>query len=1251
MDASNSPEQQNNQQQAREAASRIAAEVRDSNNARYAAVDKISNDAERQRQRDLLDAEISNSIRARMRDQIARDKADVGTTDSPENIKAKADDAKRSLLEIKDLNEKNRVNVVDRRSQFLLDKIVEQIKNGEITDQGVLDVERILGKHLIDGIVFSQPGEQMSDFEKDLKTYYEINPIAATPLVRNLLQNPETYGYGDPKSLSDKISPSKQEETPTEQEDDQKNKPQKEMTEADMDMQRFQADYQYYQNRFTNEQLKLISAFYSPEAIVNYMEKLSIGDDQDKSFLTTQQVKERKEQLKKDIEEYYQKNNKTFEPGNSLEDQVEKHWGEEVSEMMNWRMSDIVNQLFLELQQKSPHKFYEQIMQEDIFTGPSMIQKKIQTAINALMTRVDQLEGKDANSTELTQRMAKLQLYRYATKGHEIEERSDDPNDKNKKIYPRIKPIPYGEKINLGVFIEYVNMTIDQTIHKTEYFHNARAIYKHPPGEKGFYQKLGDFAEQLQGTDIEEILMLPDGQYVLEAYQLYEKMLQEDFAQMDHRHRPDQLTNKLERVNSEIEEEVIAQLIKFYPDLSRQRVKNIVNNAVGVSRGMFLTEAEQSAYADPVDSEGKGMVASYSTNDAGSLNAFNPMHTIMRWQGEHNFNAMYFMPVKGESGPWDHRKAWKNMQKYMDSFYVGKGRGVGKNGLPEEVFADSMMNIGKIGGPGIRKGWRMKQALEGHFVYDDDGTIDAPNTFQAMEAIGYEALYNFVNLKQAGPGLMKATEKINPKELKERKKLFTYIYKKYFYTGDSQDFQESEFDNYMTELQKKGEEKALKAMKGEVRGRENEKGSLSAGSWEEQVAYETSQMFLENMLAHYTAARMPTKFLRIDKNRLHKDGIGNWERVWREFRDRKDNPWQRKDFDHVMKDLGTAEMLLRRQIGKIIRDQIKFDKDWTLDKIDEIRDLPHRLTSNKIRELLSENSSENPNRENKTFKNKDEIDRVVELYEHIMKDFENNEYLDNKGYKEISDFKFTFGLEDTDLSLMAFRGTGPRMAARAIKDTATIETVIVPWIINMPLVLNEIAISGKNDFTPIIKYMREAQKAITDVNGVEDTYEFMYKLAGTAINYFKKDAMAKPLFGLFRLGKINSIAGQYAGRSSAVVEWDSRDIDRFIITMESYGLLKNSPYNLQAKGNNDEFSGGLWEDRWVINPLTKKPMKWGKKRHVDYKYNSLRLRKEHGADGKAIMWDYVNQFLPLAVILLLWKYIKDALDETEGKKK
>jgi len=1226
------PPEKSMQQQAQEAADHAIKQIRSSYQAKFAEIDNIKDDGERTRAR----AALAQEAKARLSEEIrqATSSAESGQADKPEDIKEKAKGAKRIFLEVKELS-KEGINVVNSKSQLIVDKIVEKIKSGEITDQGALAIERNIGKQLIEGVVFSKQGEQLSETEKGLKDLYQVDRLTAEQIIGNIALNPETYGTTREDFLK-KLDL----QTP-------ENNTSSQIGQAieEMSAKAFEGDLgQYYRGRFTKEQTEVISTFYSPEAFVDFMERLNSGDDNGgENFLKISEVQKRKHDIEHHIKEYYEKNNKALTEG-ELKDQVERHWGEEVSEMMSWKMSEVVNQLFLELQQKSPHKFYEEIMQEDMFYGPGTIQKRIQSAMNSLMTKIGQIEAHKDESDPLYQKLKKLELhlYRHAEEKPWIDERDG-------KKYPRLKPLPYGKRVSTSDFIQYLGATVDHTIHKAEYFHNSRAMYGHPAGEKGFYNQLGGFAELLKGTDIDEIMLLPDGQYIMQAYQLYEKFLEEDFASLDWRHRPDQFQNELERVNSKLENEIFEQLKSFYPHLSKERVHNIVNSAVGISRGMFLTEAEKSAYADPVDAEGKGMVASYSTNDAASLNVFNPLHNALRWQGEHNWNMMYFMPVGGQPGKmWDHKKAWDNMAMYMDSFVARQGRD--KSKLPE-LFADAMLDINKVGGPNKRKGWRMNYSFDGHYVWDADNTINASETFKAMEAIGYEGIAHLINSDEMWSKLLEATEKTAPDQAKERKDLFRYIYKRYF-SEDQNKFQESDLDNYLAKLRSEGEKKALTKIKKNKGTTSIGEESIIKGSWEEQVAYETSKLFLKNTLAHYVASRMPTKFLRIDRNRFTENGISRWERIQKELN--KDQGWDIAKFDMVMKDLEMTEMLFGREKSRLIREQMSFNKDLTLN---EIGNLPSKLDEAMIRKLLSMDS-----RGENEFKKPEEIQRVVDLWRHINKDYNNEQFLDGEGATKIKEYKFTFGLEDTDISLIPYRGTGPRMVARAIKDIGSIEATVTPWLLKMPQVMSELAVNGKHDFSPIIEYLRTAQKAIFDVHGSEGAQEFVYKIAGTVINYFKKDGMAKPLFGLLRLGKRNSMAAEYAGRSSGVWEWDSRDIDRFCVALESYRLLPLNPYDSNkterakldkktGKWVKGKFIGGQPEDRWIKLPFLKNPIKFGKKRHIDFIHNGAKLRKEHGADWKAITFDMVNQFLPLAIAFLLWKYIKDAMDEASGKKK
>ncbi len=1268
MTTGNSPEQSNGNPSQENLAAQAAREII----AKIRAIDSSGTDAQQQvQQKDDLALE---TLREYQRQQnilkrlIEAEKSAGPSEPQQKEIQKTQQNLGLSLIKACALTD-NDIPVVQNPKA---NRILRELSKASLTAGEASAIQQAVGDYLLGGkansIILSKQGETRSDFMKGVDNLIGGNVYAADKLLRSLVLRATDFEM-TPDEMVKSFTQSNPESGTNSQ-----NQPEKRISfskdpiiEAEMIEAGLGNDIGYYQPKLTPDQLKLVQTFYSPTAFVDYVEQLSNKTKNGEN--TPEAVQEEKQRIADKIKNYYDKKGYYKEKGDpikpeELKVEVEKHWGEKVSKDIDWQVSDIINQLFLDLQNKSPDKFYDEIMAEgDPFFGPAALRTKIQAAVNTLMAKVNQIER--SGEGPLAQRMKKLALYRTSAEGGSyVEERGDGPIDK--KLYPRLHPLPFEKKISLSDFVLHINQTINHISHKITYFHNGRAIYYHPAGEKGFYGQLGDFAESLKGNDIDEILLLPDGKHVIFAYQLYEKMLEEDFAQLDQRHRPDQLSPELEMVNSKIEQEVIKQLEAFYPELTPNRIRNIVNSGVGMARAIFLTEPEKSAYADPVDSSGKGMVASYSTNDAMSLNVLNSLHNSLRWQGEHNWNLMYFNPVEGQGSFWgmhDHNKSKDNMAKFMNSFNVGQGRGTGKDELPR-LFVDALMDINNVGGAAKRKGWRTNYQLDGHFIYDEDGTIDAPETFKAMEAIGYEAIFNFYQTKQAGVGLLKATEETAPgrKQVEERKKLFKHIFKRYFHEGDESSFQESELDNYLAKLRKTGEKRALENIKKNKGTTSFGEEPIIEGSWEEQITYQTSQLFMENALAYYTAARMPSKFLRICKNRTSESGVSHWERTWRAFQEDQEKKngknkqgkkaWTREEFDQAMKNLGTAEMLLGKQMSDKIWEQISYDKKWTINNFDKIDDMPFKLDEAKIEELLSTN-----NKGERKFKSSEDILRVQELYRYIKEDFLKKDpndntktYLDGKAFQEIKDYTFTFGLECTDISLIPYRATGPRMVARAIKDTASIEQTITPWLLNMPNIMSEIAVNGKHDISPIIDYLRKAQKAIFDVHGSEAAQKFIYEVSGTVINYFKKDGMAKPLFGLLRLGQKNSQAAEYTGRSSAAWEWDSRDIDRYITALESYRLLPKDPYDLN-KTKDGKPIGGKLEDRWIKLPFLEKPIRFGKRRHVDFEYNGERLRKSHGARGIDIAFDWIFQLLPILGAYLLWKYIQDALNEVTGKKK
>lgn len=1151
---------------------------------------------------------------------------------------------------------KNDIPVVDNKKA---QGILKGLSETNLTDTEAFEIQDMFGEYLLGDktgeIILSKSSETKSKFVENIILLAGENPAAARKFLNALILGSSNFGMGQEeitKVIWENLNPGQSFDDLNNNYSEDKNikfsdNPiiNKEMHEAGLS-----ADYPYLQLKFTKDQLDLVTIFYSPTAFIQYLENLG----KQASDGTTDPVKVSKEKdvIKSKIKKHFEKKPPKLKTGETLDDKIneelQKQWDEKTCDLLKREVSLLVNNLFLILQLKAPQKFYDEVLQKaDPFYGPAPILNKIQTAINKLMTTTTDIEKKGDIDDSRYKKIKKLKFYRREEDDSYIDERDG-------KLYPRIKPIPIAKEIKMHKFIENIGTLIETIQLNDEYFLNSRAIYNHPAGEKGFYEQLGGFAEKLNGSSIDEIMLLPDGKYVLDAYHIYEKFLKEDFSSLDWHHRSDQFQPKLDEVNSKLELEIIKTFQAYYPDMNEMRIRSFVNSAIGISRGLTLTEPETSAYGDAINAEGEGLVSSYSTNDAQSLNVFNSQHNSLRWQGEHNWNLLYFMPVEGRKGPWEHKEAKQNMANWMEALKRGKG----KKELPE-LFVDILMNINKIGGISKRKGWRQFYSLEGHFEYDPDGTINAPKTFRAMEAIGYEALSNFIETNQLGDRLLKATDKTTPDQVKERNKMFREIYIKYI-DKDPSNFKESEFQDYLARVNILGVERAIDHVK-------KHKTGITSGTWDEQVAFASSQIFMENTLTYYTAARMPTLLIKIDKNRNTKDGESRREKIHKFLYEQelaemkkigKDveggkkviERWTNDNFSKAMKNIGLVETLLRREISDKIYDEMPYDEKFGLHQIDEIEGIRYRINADVIKDILSKNSK------GERLKSDEEIEMAVELWEAINDKYfisgkDGVTYLDKEAFVDMKNYPFTFGLEDTDMSLIAYRGTGPRMVARSIKDIGGLEQTCTPWLMNMPNMLSIVAVDGKHDFTSIIEYLLKAKKAINDVHGSEAAQEFVFKVSTGVINYFKRDGWAKPLLGGFRFGKINSIAGEYASSSNAVWEWESKQIDSYCLALRTHRLLPGTPYDLN-KTENGVHTGGKLEDVWWINPITKKPFKtFFKKRHIDFVWNVDRLRKEHGAHWSAIGWDYFNKYVPIFLIALLFKYLKDALEEMTGKKK
>lgn len=1087
--------------------------------------------------------------------------------------------------------------------------ILNEFSKGSIDAEQAGRIAEKLGPYITGAkdIIITKPGEERSEFLKDIDSYKSEDPVIYEKMKGIITNRHELFNLTTEQSKN--VFPTEVKE----QVEDQRNEEYEQMRE-----QVFLRDQSEYYGRFTQDQQEFLHKLYSPAKFKEYVEKQ----------INNPKGENEKKEYKKSIAEIYKEQKKDIPDEQHLDKLADDVWRQHVSHNIEMELGEVMNQLLLRLQQEGAQKFYDELAQQDFMRGIQATENQIRSALTTLQSNLAELEKNPKYSKEYE----KVKLYKFFDEGHYIDEREKIIDGDIRSLpYPRLHPLLQPKEIGLKDFALQLTFEVNHLIHQRNYLHDARVVFNHPPGEHGFYPGLGSYAEKYAGTDIDEMMLLPDGNLALEAYHLYEKYLEEDFASLDWKHRPTEFTSELEYVNSKLEKEIIEQMkLEYGNDISEERIKSAVNIGVGLARGVFLTEPEKSAYADPVDNEGRGMIASYGTNDAGALNALNPLHVELRWQGEHHMFMYYFMPIHGEKGGlWNHKKLWDNMGNYMDSYIKGNAK------LPKHLFIDEMIGVTKAGGIFQRKGWRMQASLEGFYKYYKDMNkedhIDALKSFKAMDYIGYEAVADFFDNKKMGLDMLQAEEGTDLAG--KRKELFEDVYKKYFEKFDGADF-----DGYMADLKKLGEEQALKVVRGEAKGSKGVKGTLPAGSWEKQVELETSNIFLERAKIREIALRFPSKFLRIDRSRFSSDGKSRWQII-----QKKEMHMSRDDFNAAMKDFVFTETLLRKEMSEKIKNQLHLDPTLNLNEIEINYESLNEATIERLLKL-----TKGVGEDGKLLMTSERIERVKQIYRAIEKNFLNGEFLNKAGIEAVKDYPFSFGVEDTDIGLMAFRGTGPRMVARAIKDVGILEEAAIPAIAKLGRMLQTMAIDGKHDFSPIIEAMIKARAGFNEVHGTGDDQKFNYILATAVIQHFKKDTMAKPLFGLFRLGKTNSWAAKYAGRSSAVWEWDSRDIDRFITALESYRILPKTAFDIfEVRKGGQEYENVYW-----INPITKKPFKTPfKKQKVSFEYNGDKLRKEFGGDLRAISFDMINQFLPIAMAFLLWKYIKEAMDEVSGTKK
>ncbi len=987
----------------------------------------------------------------------------------------------------------------------------------------------------------------------------------------------------------------------------------------------------------------LVKALYSPAKFVDYYEKIQA------------------EEIKKDP---------------SLD---KTKIAQKASEQMEVKISLLFAKLYTRLDHESPKEFFQSIEQEDIMKGITPVKSELKRRITLLGTSLApyqvELEKSGKEAPKFFQRL-------------EQDTETVSVNVKGSlKPRPRFRTKLEAEEASGSHFAHYLDQIVDHYIEARRYTHNSRAVFLHPvDAQTGFYGQLAKFAAETSMLDFDQMMLLPDNDIFQSAFGLYNKMIEEGFAKNDWRHSAGMFTAQLNKHTTQIEGRVLEQLSAMFGDASEERLTAALTMAVGASRGMFLTEVEMAAHADPhLNETGGSTFTSYYHQDATALMAFNPQHLLARFAGGPNLlDPIFFLPVdsfKGSQAFTDHHALWDKAEKYKASFIKGR------EPLPEQTFFDKLNNIGLVGGPMQRKGWRTAWQLDSLYISDKVTNEKGQSyvktnhlkTFQHLENIGYELLQDYVTKlgphpKAGDDDLLKARSTFGMSKeqsalYEQKDALFKYIFEKYF------DKDPKDLGKYM--------DKIRDAKRNEVLGKVRS-GLSAPDDIEGEVEAAASFEFLDRMLARVIVKRLPSKIIRMDRDRLSPDGTSRYKKVMKDM----GLEGESDKFDNIMTDMLLAEQMLRRDVSRqmyIKRDSGKPGEEWKYGEID------YEMNPDTIKALLGPLIA-------KGKMDQTRLNNVLKLFGHIQSNYIDFKYTTgpNKG-KEFVDVdlvpffkhggaqerksKYTIALDETDMSFIPFRGGGESVLARSLRDVAAVEKGVSEPITQLVKTLRDMAINGKKDFGPVIEIIQKVWGAMDGIIGFPYANELASNLASMTIMYMKKDTQARAMMGAFGIGRFNSMAAESVHRKTGVWEWDSSDIDRFITALEARNLVPGTPYNIASEPEK--------EPVYLTLPFLKKPMKmpekistsklagllggdsktgkfkipgidkeftipdvplfWKRKRN--HAVWSKSLREKFGGTKNDMFFDILNKYLPAFLLFILIAQIKKAFENSEGKKK
>lgn len=1076
--------------------------------------------------------------------------------------------AKEALMKLKQ-NEALIPASAGSTGETIIKKLISKIDNPgiEIGSNSAPYVYKILNAAAHGRI--SNPLDILSS--EELKHLQTADSTLAKKVIDSLTESAHEIGLGQ-----DRIDRFKNEIKKIEQMQD---------TSGDINMREFNNDFSSLFRQFFREpkEIRILKAIYSPSEFEEYRNETMI--------------------------EIQQKRHDQNKPALS-----QTELSRLSSETIETDIVLLFSKLYQNVDLQSPDKFFDEITQEGFM-------QSINVAYETLSRRLTQLINKAAVTDEVPDSLKGDIFYKRFTE-EKLSPRTETQADGTTKevMQYKLTPTPNTRTVSLREFLEMVKTQSSVMVDARKYLHNVRALFRRGAGKEGFWSQLSEYAQTYPSVDNDSLSLLPDGNIVMAANRLYTKYLEEEMAAMSWIHRPNMFDADVFDNLTGIELRVLRDLKKMFPDIAAGgendwRLRSALSMGIGFSRGVNMTEVEIAAWADPnvTTIKGEPTYTSYYTNDNAALTALNPAHHILRWQHEGiTKGPLAYLLVDGFDPSleriWDHNKLYNRMMQFKDSYRDGLDA-IKRNNPEEKMFVEMLPNIGRVGSLITRGGWRKEYAYDGWLKKDSQGNIKVLDSFKALENVGYEVAVHFIDKYV----IDKKDFLVTPSP--ERDEVLQHIYEKYIKDSTNPGETGRSVAEYYNLIRGDSADAVDLLIK---------KGEINKHQRNDLIEQEIIRRVLYRGLTGMLRQRIPTKFIRIERDRLTKDGESAWKKLKKQLQ--WDDP---KKMEEAMDNIALVETEVRQRVSEQMRARLREqgnNQDLSSVTVDYV------VNEKVIRDVLTELNID-PADAVKLFQ---QIDNY--LNEGYMREFAEKIRTKNAaGELKESAFPFALGTEELDSSFVAWRNVGPSILKRALGDTGKVETEVVGQMQSYFDLLQKVAVDPNRDISEMVKILKHMSDNLSMIQGPAEAAKFSYRMAAMTIGYFKKDTYARNIFTKwFRLGKKNSLAAEFTGAYKGVWEWEVSDIDNFITELERNLILRKEPLDLS---NIPEFK----DIKFLGIKIGRKPIH---KPHLQY-YGKT-LREKFGADKKHIVLELLNKYLPLLLLFILWSSISKAAKEQLG---